>query len=128
MSALKTSTTGQYLAMLALAAAGGAAFAIGVGPVAGLVVFAYLAAFASLLHFGRRRSQALEVAGGLGDERTQALNLRTSAAVANVMAVVLPAWWLVTVAAGDVDDTLTAVCALFGATYLAAAAVTARRG
>lgn len=128
MSALRTSTTGQYAGMLAIAAAGGAAFAFGVGPVAGVVVFAYLAAFASLLHFGRRRSQALEVAGGLGDERTQALNQRASAAVANVMAAVLPTWWLATVATGDVDDTLTAVCALFGATYLLAAAVIARRG
>lgn len=44
------------------------------------------------------------------------------------MAIVLPAWWLVTVATGDVDDTLTAVCALFGATYLVAAAKIARRG
>ncbi len=36
------------------------------------------------------------------------------------MAFVLPGWWLVTVAQGDPNRTLTILCAVFGFTFIAA--------
>jgi hypothetical protein len=41
---------------------------------------------------------------------------------------VLPAWWLVTVATGEPDETLTLVCALFGVTFILATLFVAKRG
>jgi hypothetical protein len=43
------------------------------------------------------------------------------------MALVLPVWWLVTVAQGDPDPTLSALCAIYGLTWMAAAIVLPRR-
>jgi hypothetical protein len=43
------------------------------------------------------------------------------------MAVVLPVWWLVSVAQGDPNETLGLVCALFGVVWLAAVIVLPRR-
>jgi hypothetical protein len=43
------------------------------------------------------------------------------------MSFVLPGWWLVTVAQGDADRTLSVLCAVFGVTFIAAVAVLARR-
>ena len=45
-----------------------------------------------------------------------------------ILSFVLPAWWLVTVASGEPNETLTLVCALFGVTFIAIAVVVARRG
>ena len=64
---------------------------------------------------------------GVGDERTRSLYTRAVAFVGSVMAFVLPGWWLVTVAQGDPDRTLTILCAIFGFTFIAAVAVLARR-
>ena len=47
--------------------------------------------------------------------------------VGSLMAFVLPGWWLVTVAQGDPNRTLTILCAIFGFTFIAAVAVLARR-
>jgi hypothetical protein len=65
---------------------------------------------------------------GIGDERTRHLYQRATAFAGSVMAFVLPAWWLVTVAQGDPDTTLNFLCAIFGFTWIAAAIVLARRG
>ena len=40
----------------------------------------------------------------------------------------LPGWWLVTVAGGEPNETLTLVCALFGVTFIVPTIVVARRG
>ena len=45
-----------------------------------------------------------------------------------VMSFVLPAWWLVTVAQGDPNEVLNWLCAIFGATFVVAIVVLARRG
>jgi hypothetical protein len=39
----------------------------------------------------------------------------------------LPAWWLVTVAQGNPNDTLALLCAIFGVTFILSIAVLARR-
>jgi hypothetical protein len=83
--------------------------------------------FIAILHFGRDRSDTLNVMSGVGDERTRSLYTRAVAFVGSVMAFVLPGWWLVTVAQGDPDRTLTILCAIFGVTFIGAVAVPARR-
>ena len=45
-----------------------------------------------------------------------------------LMAFLLPGWWLVTVAQGDPNDTLSALSAIFGLTFIAAVVFLARRG
>jgi hypothetical protein len=85
------------------------------------------AAFIAILHFGRQRSNVLEVMSGTGDERVRTLYMRALAITGSVMSFVLPGWWLVTLAQGEADPTLSALCAIFGVTFLAAAAVLARR-
>jgi len=64
----------------------------------------------------------------MGDERTRQLYLRATAFAGTVMAFVLPAWWLVTVAQGEPDVTLNLLCAIYGVTWIAAAIVLPRRG
>jgi hypothetical protein len=44
-----------------------------------------------------------------------------------VMSFLLPGWWLVTVAQGEPNDVLSALCAIFGVTFIVAVAVLARR-
>jgi hypothetical protein len=77
-------------------------------------------ALALAIQFGRRRSETLELMGGLGDERTENISLRASAFVGNVFVLVLPAVWLVSIAKGDPNDTLAALCAVGGVSWVAA--------
>ena len=77
---------------------------------------------------GRRRSDTLEVMGGVGDERSRTLYTRSVAIAGTVMAFVLPGWWLVTVAMGEPNQTLNILCVVFGACFIPAVAVVARRG
>jgi hypothetical protein len=69
----------------------------------------------------------LETMGGLGDERIQHISLRASAFVGSVLTLVLPAAWLVSVASGEPDPTLTALSALAGLSWLGAIVVLQRR-
>lgn len=118
----------QLAAMLGITAAtfGVFHFADGIG--SALVVGAILLAFTVLVHVGRRRSDTLEVMGGLGDERVRALYTRSVAFVGSVMAFVLPGWWLVTVAIGEPNETLSLLCAIFAVLWMGAVVVLARRG
>ena len=118
----------QLVGGLLIAAAVGVAFLIGDDPGFGLVSGAIVAAFVLVLYFGRRRSESVQVMSGIGDERTRHLYLRATAFAGCVMAFVLPAWWLVTVAQGEPDTTLNVLCAIFGFTWIAAAIVLPRRG
>jgi hypothetical protein len=43
------------------------------------------------------------------------------------MSIVLPAWWLVTVASGEPDTTLSARCAIFAVSWIAGVVVLSRR-
>ena len=89
---------------------------------------ALVLAFLLLVYFGRRRSDTLDVMSGIGDERAKLLYTRAVAFSGTVMSFVLPIWWLVTVAQGDPNEVLTWCCAIFGATFILAVAVLARRG
>jgi len=77
MSEAMNKWTVQLIGMLGIAAVTFAVFwaAEGIGEAA--VAGAILLAFISLVHFGRRRSDTLEVMGGVGDERTRALYTRS---------------------------------------------------
>jgi len=128
MSRLSQSTTAQLVGELVLVGLVVAAFAIGDSWAAALSSGAVLLAFVAFLHLGRRRSQTVEVMGGIGDERTRALYTRTMALTGSVMALVLPAWWLVRVAQGHADDPIGMVCAVYGVTFIVSSIVISRRG
>lgn len=117
----------QVTGMLAITAATVAVFWIAQGFDAALPVGMVLLAFTAVVHFGRRRSDTLEVMSGTGDERIRSLYLRAVAIAGSVMAFVLPGWWLVTVAEGDPNGTLSALSAIFGLTFIAAVVVLAKR-
>ena len=126
MNALMTPTA-QLVAGLLLGAAVFVAFAIGGDLGSAFVSAGIVLAFVVFVHFGRRRSEALEVMGGLGDERTRHLYTGATAFAGSVMAFVLPGWWLVTVAQGDPSETLAALCAIFAVVWVGAAIVLPRR-
>jgi hypothetical protein len=127
MKALCTPTA-QLVGALLIAAAVFVAFLIGDNAGSAAVSGGLVAAFALAIYFGRRRSESLAVMSGIGDERTRHLYLRATAFAGSVMAFVLPAWWLVTVAQGEPDTTLNILCAIFGFTWIGAAVVLPRRG
>jgi hypothetical protein len=118
----------QLAGMLAIAASTAAAFWIADGPQAAIFPAALIGGFALVIHFGRRRSDTLDVMSGIGDERSRALYTRAVALTGTVLSLVLPGWWLVTVAQGDPNRTLTQVCALFGVTFIVSTVLVARRG
>ena len=128
MRAFWTSTTGQLGLGLLLVAAVFVAFAIGDDAGSGAVSAAIVLAFLLLVLFGRRRSDTLDVMSGIGDERGKLLYMRAVAFAGTAMSFVLPIWWLVTIARGEPNDVLALCCAIFGASFIAAVVVLARRG
>jgi nitrate/nitrite transporter NarK len=119
--------TVQVIGMLAIAGAGVAVFWAAEGFEAAWPFAVVMGAFIALVHFGRRRSNVLEVMSGTGDERVRSLYTRAVAIAGMVMSFVLPAWWLVTVAEGDQNETLALLCAIFGVTFVVSIVVLARR-
>ena len=117
----------QVAGMLAITAATTAVFWIAQGFDAAFPVGLVLLAFTAVVHLGRRRSNTLEVMSGTGDERVRSLYTQAVAIAGTVMSFLLPGWWLVTVAQGEANDTLAVLCAIFGATFVVAIAVLARR-
>jgi hypothetical protein len=128
MNDLSNKWSVQVIAMLAITAATVAVFWIAEGFDAAFPVALLLLAFTALLHFGRRHSNTLEVMSGTGDERVRHLYMHAVAVAGTVMAFLLPGWFLVTVAQGDPDTTLSTLSAVFGLTFIAAVVVIARRG
>ena len=118
----------QVIGMLAISAAVIAVFWAAQGLEEALYAGAVLLAFTAIVHFGRRRSNTLEVMSGTGDERVRSLYTRAVAIAGTVMAFLLPGWFLVTVAQGDPDTTLSTLSAIFGVTFIAAVVILARRG
>ena len=117
----------QVAGMLAITAATTAVFWIAQGFDGALPVALLLVAFTAVVHFGRRRSNTLEVMSGTGDERVRSLYMQAVAVAGTVMSFLLPGWWLVTVAQGEPNDVLSALCAIFGVTFIVAIAVLVRR-
>jgi hypothetical protein len=87
------------------------------------VGWATVAAF----HFGRR-SEAVRIVSGFGDERIRSLNIRALAFAGNVMWAVVTTWWLVSAAAGHENESVGILAATFGVSYIAAAIYLGRRG
>jgi hypothetical protein len=117
----------QVLGMTLIGAATVAVFWAAEGFEAAWPVALLMTAFIAIVHFGRRRSNVLEVMSGTGDERVRSLYMRAVAFAGAVMAWVLPAWWLVTMARGEADETLSILCAVFGVCFIGAVVVLARR-
>ena len=127
MKAFWMSANGQLCLGLVLVAAVLAAFAAGGDFGYGVFSAALVLAFMLVVYLGRRRSDTLDVMSGIGDERTKLLYTRAVAFSGTVMSFVLPIWWLVTIAQGDPNEVLTWCCAIFGATFVLAVVVLARR-
>jgi hypothetical protein len=127
MNDLTNSWSVQVIGMLAITAATTAVFWIAQGFDAAFPVGLVLLAFTAVVHFGRRRSNTLEVMSGTGDERVRSLYRNAVAIAGTVISFALPAWWLVTVAQGDQNEALAWLCAIFGVTFILAITVLARR-
>ena len=127
MKTFVMSPTGQLMLGLVLVAAVFVAFAVGGDAGEGAVSAAIVLAFLLLVLFGRRHSDTLDVMSGIGDERGKLLYTRAVAFAGTVMSFVLPIWWLVTIAQGNPDDTLSLMCAIFGVSFILAVVVLARR-
>jgi hypothetical protein len=118
----------QLAALLAIAVAVIGVFWAVEGLEGALPVAAIMLALVAILHFGRGRSDTLRVMSGVGDERVRSLYRQAVAVTGSVMSFVLPGWWLVTILRGEPSETLTALCSIFGATFLISVVVLARRG
>jgi hypothetical protein len=111
-----------------IAAAVVAAYLVGGQPLGeALIGGALVLGFMLLVLVGRRRSDAFDVMSGVGDERTRHLYVRSVAFAGTVMSIVLPAWWLVTVASGEPNTTLSLLCAIFAVSWIAGVVVLSRR-
>jgi hypothetical protein len=117
----------QVAGMAAIGAAGTAVIWVAEGFGAAWPFALLMTAFIAVLHFGRRRSNTLEVMSGTGDERVRSLYQRAIAYAGAVMAWLLPGWWLVSVATGDQNETVALLCAIFGASFLVSIVFIARR-
>jgi hypothetical protein len=117
----------QVIAMLAISAAVIAVFWVAQGVEEAIYASAVLLVFTALVHFGRRYSGTLEVMSGTGDERVRSLYTRAVAIAGSVMALLLPGWFLVTVAQGDPNATLSTLSVIFGVTFVGAVMLLARR-
>ncbi|WCB96082.1 hypothetical protein DSM104299_04837 [Baekduia alba] len=118
----------QLAGMLAIAAAGTAAYWVGEGAAGGLQAGAILFAFALLIFLGRRWSPTIETMSGVGDERTRALTQRAAAFSGYAMACVLAAWGLISAAAGSFNATVGAMSVVFAVTWIGACAWDSRGG
>jgi hypothetical protein len=83
--------TAQLVGGFAIGGAVIVAFLIGGDVTSALISGALVIGFVLLVHFGRRRSQSLEVMSGMGDERTRQLYLRATAFAGSVMRSCSPA-------------------------------------
>jgi hypothetical protein len=128
MNDVMNNWTVQLIGMFMIAAAAVAAFWVAEGVVSAAVTALVMAGFIAIVHFGRKRFDTIEVMGGVGDERIRTLYTRAIALTGTVMSLVLPGWWLVTVAQGESNDTLNLLCAIFGAAFVLSVVLVARRG
>ena len=127
IKSMRTST-GLLLSGALIAAAVVAAYLVGGQSVAEALIGGGLVfGFMVLVVVARRRSDAFEVMSGVGDERTRHLYVRSVAFAGTVMSVVLPGWWLVTVATGEPNTTLSLLCAIFAVSWVAGVVVLSRR-
>jgi hypothetical protein len=115
---------------LVLSAAVFAAFLIADGLGSAVFAGALLVSFTLVLHFGRTRSETVEVMTGIGDERTRSIARTAAAWTAHVMVTILVGWWLIALATGAdeaVQRTLGALGALYAVAWLICTLVAKRR-
>jgi hypothetical protein len=98
------------------------------GPLTAAIVGGWLGAFVAILHFGRKRSEAIKIMGGMGDERIRALSTRALAFAGGIMAFALPATWLASVLAGEENYAVGALSAVFATAFIGASIVLEQRG
>jgi hypothetical protein len=113
---------------LGLVVASGLAFGVGQGVRAGVLAAVGMLVFTVVLAVGRRRSDAVRVVGGAGDERNRELYNRSLATAGAVLGLTVTGWYLLGVAQGRADGTLLVLTVLFAAVFLGAAAVNSQRG
>jgi hypothetical protein len=128
MNDVMNNWTVQLIGMFMIAAAAVAAFWVAEGVGQAAVTALIMACFIAVVHFGRKRFDTIEVMGGVGDERIRTLYTRAIALTGTVMSLVLPGWWLVTVAQGEPNATLNILCAIFGTAFVLSVVLVARRG
>ena len=114
--------------MLAIGAVAVTVLWITEGVIPALTVAGWLALFIAVLHLGRKRSEAIKIMGGMGDERIQALSTRALAFAGGVMAVALPTAWLGSVMADNENYLVGGLSAVFATAFIGASIVLERRG
>ena len=117
----------QVAGMALIAIVGTAVFWVAEGFAVAWPFALVMLAFIALVHFGRRRSNVLEVMSGTGDERVRTLYMRALAFVGGVLIWVMLVWWLVTLLMGDPNETLNILCAVAGILFVLAVILLARR-
>jgi hypothetical protein len=128
IKSMMNTSAGLLLSGALIAAAVVAAYLVGGRSVTdALVGGALVFGFMVLVVAARRRNDAFDVMSGVGDERTRHLYVRSVAFAGTVMSIVLPAWWLVTVAIGEPNTTLSLLCAIFAASWIGGVLVLSRR-
>lgn len=128
MSLAPKTARANLIWMLALSVPVVAAFWIVDGPLSAAIVAGWLGAFIALMHFGRKRSEAVKIMGGIGDERVRALSLRALAFAGGVMAIALPVAWLATALAGDENYLVGGLSGLFATAFIGASIWLEQRG
>jgi hypothetical protein len=98
------------------------------GPVMAVSAAGWLLAFVLLIHFGRRRSDVIDVISGIGDERSRLLYTRAVAFAGHVICLVVVVWWLWTEISGTTNETLSVIGVIAGLSFLAGAIYYSRRG
>jgi uncharacterized membrane protein len=94
--------------------------------VSGLVV---MLAYAAVLVFGSRRSEAVSLLRGqTSDERGRSIEQRASALTLHVLSVVLVGGYVVSIIRGTGEMTWASLCGVLGGVYLLSMIVLTRRG
>ena len=114
--------------MLGLTAIVVTVFWIADGPLSAAIVGGWLGIFIAVMHLGRKRSEAVRIMGGMGDERVRALYTRALAFAGATMAFALPATWLASVLADDENYLVAALAGLFGTAFIGASIWLEQRG
>jgi len=113
---------------LMLAVLVAAVFWIAQGPLSAMIAAGWVVAALAVLHFGRKRSDAITVLGGSGDERARSLHTRALAFAGFVMWAALTTWWVVTAASGEENTAVGVLAALFAVSFVGASIYLSRRG
>jgi hypothetical protein len=93
----------------------------------GLIVGGAMVVLVAVLHFGRRRIEAVRVVGGAGDERNQLLSTRATAVTSGILALIMTGWFLVSAVRGELNTTLMILLPLYLAIQVATSTYYARR-